>query len=73
MKEYTASQLSKMLNKPYQTVNFRFNSIYADKRWGVKVRNLPDGSIKKVVPADKLLLWLEDRDYRGRPVFEEAK
>jgi len=73
MEKYTVSQISKMFDKNWQTVNFRFNSKYANKRWGVITEKRPDGSIKKYVPADKLNLWIEDINYVGKPVFENDK
>jgi hypothetical protein len=70
-KKYTVSEISKMFDKHYQTVNFRFNSPYADKRWGVIKETRPDGSIKKYVPEEKIHLWVDEENYVGKPVFED--
>lgn len=72
MKQYKVAELSKLFNKSYQTVNFRFNSPYADKRWGVIKEKRPDGSIRKYVPENKLYLWEQDLSYVGKPVFEDG-
>jgi len=53
-----------------QTVYKRFNSKYANKRWGVEKGFLPDGSIRKYVPNDKIDLWKQETRYVGRPIFD---
>lgn len=72
-KEYTATEISKLLDVYYQTANKRMKSRYAKERWGVKIKKLPDGSIRRVVPKENLHLWKKAINYRGRPVFAENK
>jgi len=52
-------------------VNNRFRSKYAKERWGVKEIQMPDGTIKKYVSEDKLYLWENNPDYRGRPYGDQ--
>jgi hypothetical protein len=68
--KWTAPRLAEELEIPYITVNKRMKSKYADKRWGVVEELMPDGTIKRYVPEDKLYLWRQEPDYRGRPVFK---
>lgn len=70
VRKLIAVEIAKELGIYYQTVNKRMKSRYAEKRWGVEIEQLPDGSIRRVVPEDKLHLWTKNSGYRGRPVFK---
>ena len=72
-KGYMATEIAKKLKINYQTANKRMKSPYAKERWGVKEIELPDGSVKRVVPEEKLHLWRNPVNYRGRPIFKEDK
>jgi hypothetical protein len=67
IKLWNMKKISEELNIKYITVNHRFASKFARERWGVVERTLPDGTKKKYVPEDKLYLWLEHKEYRGKP------
>lgn len=67
---WTATKISKELGVYYQTVVKRFKSRYAATRWGVVREVLPDGTIRKYVPEDKIHLWRQPTNYVGRPVFK---
>lgn len=69
VRKLIATEIAQELGIYYQTVNKRMKSRYAEKRWGVEIQQLPDGSIRRVVPEDKLHLWIKNFSYRGRPVF----
>lgn len=69
--KYIATEIAEKFDMNYQTVHKRMTSPYADKRWGVQTEELPDGSIRRYVPEEKLNLWEQDFDYRGRPVFRK--
>ncbi len=68
--KWTAVRISKEMGIYFQTVDKRFHSKYAKERWGVVAGKLPDGSIKRYVPEDKIHLWENPTNYVGRPVFE---
>lgn len=69
-KMYSRREISEKFEIPYIKVAKRFVSKYAEKRWGVVVVKLPDGSIKRYVPTDKLHLWTQNINYVGKPVFK---
>ena len=73
MKKYIATEIEKMYEICYQTVNKRMKSKYAQKRWGVEIEDLPDGSIRRYIPEDKLPLWESKVSYKGRPVFRKVE
>ena len=60
--EYTISEMAKEIGEEYIKVYKRYTSKFADRRWGVEDATLPDGTIKKVVPAEKLYLWKMVKD-----------
>lgn len=68
--KWTTSKISKELGIYFQTVDKRFRSKYASVRWGVVEERLPDGSVRRYVPADKIYLWRMNTNYVGRPVFK---
>ena len=68
--KWTSTKISEELEINYQTVVKRMKSKFADKRWGVQIEERPDGSIKRYVPEDKLHLWKEEFNYKGRPVYK---
>jgi len=70
-KKYTATEIEERLGVKYQTANRRMKSPYAEARWGVEEEKLPDGSIRRVVPEEKLHLWENPVNYRGRPIFSK--
>ena len=61
-------QISKLFNKNLWTVYARFDSKYAQYRWGVRLYQMPDKSFKRFVRKQDLRLWEKDRDHRGRPI-----
>ena len=71
--KYNTGDLIKMFNLLPVTVDKRFRSKYANKRWGVEFMPLPDGTRKGFVPKDKVYLWVENTNYVGRPKKEYAK
>ena len=64
---YTIPEIARKYDIPYITAYKRSISKYADKRWGVQSHIQIDGSVKRVVPEDKLHLWETDVNYQGRP------
>lgn len=65
--KWMAPKIAEELEIPYVTVNKRMKSKYADKRWGVVEELLPDGTIKRYVPEDKIYIWRQNPNYVGRP------
>jgi hypothetical protein len=65
--KYTREQIKERFNLKKSTVIARFRSKYAKERWGVEVITLSDGSLRRVVPEEKLYLWEGNPSYRGRP------
>jgi UDP-galactopyranose mutase len=68
--EYTVSEMAEEMGWDYIRVYKRYVSPFSDKRWGVMEKKMPDGTFKRVVPAEKLYLWKQDINYQGRPRFE---
>lgn len=65
--KYTAQELATKLGMEYIKVYKRFISKFAEKRWGVVVVKLRDGTNKRYLPKENLSIWLEDNQYLGRP------
>lgn len=70
---YNLPEIAKITGVDYGTVWARACSKYAKKRWGVVEIELPDGSVKKFVPKDKIHLWVERNNVIGRPTNEELE
>jgi len=69
-KRWTTRRISDELGIYFPNVCKRFTSKYAEKRWGVVKEVLPDGSVRRYVPEDKIYLWKQGTNYVGRPVFK---
>lgn len=66
MKYYGVKELSERLGMSYTRVYFRLDSPLASERWGVEMKELPDGTMRAYVPEDKLGLWKREKQW-GRP------
>jgi hypothetical protein len=70
---YSGKQISEILGINMNTVWTRFQSKYANKRWGVKWYELPGGVLKRMVDFDDLKKWaIADKNlHLGRPAQKE--
>jgi len=72
MRRYYVADLIKLTGLKRITIDKRLSSKYAKERWGVKEEKRYSG-VYKYVPASKIHLWTEDRNYKGRPSLKFLK
>jgi hypothetical protein len=63
---YRPSEIARLFSLEPILVYTRFKSKYAHNRWGVEMVEMPDGTYKRFVPEDKLVLWKNNPNYKGR-------